>query len=517
MPSNLQKAVAESQLGHFEAALTHAKAAIWLEEDGVKPYLCAAFAIARLHGDEGALEWVERGLARSPDDCLALAMHASLLWSLHRPEAALESGRRWASLEPRNAEAHLCCARIYRELRLYERAVAALAKTAELAPRPAAPLTDLSILLFELGRRDEASRVLDRALAADPGNAAAWYTRSEAKRFAQGDPDIEIMRRQLELRAAEPQSLHETILLHYALAKAHVDLDDYPQALVHFRAGGKLKRGTFNYDPALDEQFMTEMARALSAASIERLRGAGVAATTPIFIVGMPRSGTSLLEQMLASHPNVFGGGESGRMQRLVAEFGAGYPACLDTLSRQRLGALAVRYLDMLPPHETDHVTDKTPYNFLHLGLIHAMFPEARIIHCRRDPVDTCVSIYSTWFARGNEFSYDIQELARYYRAYARLMEHWRTVIPASLLLEVEYEKVVQDFPGEARKVVEFCGLSWTEACLAFHQTERAVQTASKHQVRKPLYASSVGRARRFAGLWEQLRSELGTSVPEQR
>jgi tetratricopeptide (TPR) repeat protein len=518
MPSHLQKAVAEIRLGHFESALAHAESAIRLGQQGIKPYLCAALAAARLHGDERALEWVERGLLLDPDDCLLLAARANLLRGLHRTEAALENSRRWARLEPRNAEAHLCCARVYRESGLYEPAIAAYTAAAECTLRPAAVLTDLSILLFELGRSDDAWRMLDRALAADPRCAAAWYTRSEAKRFTQADPDIDVMRRHLQARAAEANALHENILLHYALAKAYVDLEDYSQALSHLRSGSTLKRSTCNYDPALDERFMAEMARVLTAASIERLSGAGIATTSPIFIVGMPRSGTSLLEQLLASHPSVFGGGESARMQSLVAEFGADYPAALSTLSQRQISALAARYLGMLPTHATIHITDKTPYNFLHLGLIHAMFPLARIIHCRRDPVDTCVSVYSTWFAQGNEFSYDIRELARYYRAYAHLMEHWRNVIPVGLILEVEYEKLVRDFPSEARKVVEFCGLSWTDACLAFHETKRAVQTASKHQVRKPLYTSSVGRARRFPGLWEQLHEHLNSeTLPQPR
>jgi tetratricopeptide (TPR) repeat protein len=374
-------------------------------------------------------------------------------------------------------------------------------------------LTDLSILLFELGRREQASHTLRRALAADRDYAPAWYTRSEAKRFVRADPDIEVMRRQIEARAAEPGAVHETILLHYALAKAHVDTEDYPRALQHLRAGSALKRGTLKYDPALDENFMTGMARTLTSAALDRLRGAGIATRMPLFIVGMPRSGTSLLEQVLASHPSVFGGGESERMQSLVKALGAGYPACLNAISRGAITSLAARYLSLLPAHGAAHITDKTPYNFLHVGLIHAMFPEAPIIHCMRDPVDTCVSIYSTWFAEGNEFSYDIRELARFYRAYAQLMEHWRSVIPSTLLLEVEYEKLVKDFDSEARRVLAFCGLPWTDACLRFHETERTVQTASKHQVRRPLYESSVGRARRFRALGDELRRELGLAT----
>jgi tetratricopeptide (TPR) repeat protein len=509
MPSHLQQAIAENQHGNFAAALAHAEAAIRLQQDGVKPYLCAAFSAARLYDDERALGWVEQGLALDPDNCLALATRANLLRGLRRPMEALESSRRWAELEPRNAAAHLCSAAAYHELRLHEPAIEAYIQAAELSPHPAPVFTDLAILLFELGRPGAASRMLDRALAADRNYAAAWYTRAEAKRFTQADPDIESMRQLLNTVAAEPRAVHETILLNYALAKAHVDIDDYPGALVHLRTGSALKRATLNYDPALDEKFMTEMAHALTGAALKRLRGAGVVTRVPIFIVGMPRSGTSLMEQVLASHPSVCGAGESGRMQSLVAEFGDAYPACLNAISREQLGSLATRYLGLLPAHGARHVTDKTPYNFLHLGLIHAMFPEARIIHCRRDPVDTCISVYATWFAQGNEFSYDVRELARYYRAYAKLMEHWRGVLPARVLLEVEYEKLVQNFADEARRVVEFCGVPWTDACLAFHQTERSVQTASKHQVRKPLYASSVGRAHRFGPLADELRREL--------
>jgi tetratricopeptide (TPR) repeat protein len=513
MPSHLQKAITENQRGLFEAALAHAEAAIRLRQDGAKPYLCAAFAAARLHGSERALQWVEQGLALHPGNCLALATRVNLLNSLHRPEAALESSRRWAEIEPHNAEAHLCCARAYHELRLYEPAVAAYSRAAESASLPAAVLTQLSILLFELGRPHEASRALDRALAADHGFAAAWYTRSEAKRFAPADPDIEVMRGLIEERGADPRAVHETIVLHYALAKAHADGDDYSQALTHLRAGSALKRATLNYDPAIDERFMSEMAHAFTATTIKRLHAAGVATRMPIFIVGMPRSGTSLLEQVLASHPSVCGGGESARMQSLLANWAADYPACVNAIARRDICTLAARYLELLPAHGAAHITDKTPYNFLHLGLIHAMFPEARIIHCCRDPVDTCVSVYSTWFAQGNEFSYDVRELARYYRAYARLMEHWRTVIPTDLLLELEYEKLVQNFAVEARRVVEFCGLPWTDACLNFHQTERAVQTASKHQVRQPLYESSVGRGRRFGLLGDEFRRELGLAT----
>jgi hypothetical protein len=165
------------------------------------------------------------------------------------------------------------------------------------------------------------------------------------------------------------------------------------------------------------------------------------------------------------------------------------------------------------PQRSTSHVTDKMPYNFLHVGVIHAMLPNARIIHCIRDPLDTCISCYSKLFTRGHEFSYELGELGRYYRNYARLMAHWRTIIPADRLIEVAYEKVVNDLEGEARRLIDFCGLPWAETCLRFHETQRAVRTASLHQVRRPLYRGSLRRSKSFGGGLEPLRAALGDLI----
>ncbi|MGH7030610.1 MAG: sulfotransferase family protein [Stellaceae bacterium] len=223
----------------------------------------------------------------------------------------------------------------------------------------------------------------------------------------------------------------------------------------------------------------------------------GDASPLPVFIVGMPRSGTTLVEQMLASHPEVHGAGELGEIERAVAALGGpdGVPADIGGAELRRLGASYLAKVTALAPGAT-RITDKMPANFRYAGLIHLALPNARIIHLSRDPVDTCLSCFSILFGGDQPFTYDLGELGRYYRAYQRLMAHWRAVLPAGVMLEVRYEALVGDFEQEARRIVAHCGLRWNAACLDFHNTRRPVHTASSVQVRRPLYRSSVGRWR---------------------
>jgi hypothetical protein len=230
---------------------------------------------------------------------------------------------------------------------------------------------------------------------------------------------------------------------------------------------------------------------------------AGTSAARPVFIVGMPRSGTTLVEQVLASHPGVHGGGEMRHLDIVLMEHfgGPADPARIAALDRATLDRLAHDYWARaslgVPPGL--RITDKMPSNFRHAGLIHRLFPDAVIVHCRRDPRDTCLSIYATHFAAGQDFAYDLRELGAYYRGYRDLMAHWRKVLPATTLVEVDYEAMVGDLEGQARRLVAACGLAWDPACLDFHRTARSVRTASVNQVRRPLYGTSVERWRPYA------------------
>ena len=514
--SHVRMAILENQHGHFEAALSHAERAIRARQGGAVPYLCAAFAAAQLTGNDSALTWLDQALVVEPSNCLALGTRANLLRELNRAGEGLGNGRHWVALEPDNGAAHLCLAQLHQALGLDEEAVQDYFRAVDLLPHPAEALTDFAILLLELGRRNTGVQMVERALAADRAFAAAWYTHAEIKTFAANDPDLDEMESLLLLSSQQnqPRAIRDTILLRYALAKAYTDFGDAPRARVHLDSGSRLKRAGLNYDPDVDERYMSAIAAAFPKENLERFRGAGDPSDMPVFIIGMPRSGTTLVEQILASHPHIQGGGESESIERVIQELGADYPTGVKDLPPERISTLGRRYLGMSSPQRsTSHVTDKMPYNFLHVGVIHAMLPNARIIHCIRDPLDTCISCYSKLFTRGHEFSYELGELGRYYRNYARLMAHWRTIIPADRLIEVAYEKVVNDLEGEARRLIDFCGLPWAETCLRFHETQRAVRTASLHQVRRPLYRGSLRRSKSFGGGLEPLRAALGDLI----
>jgi len=254
---------------------------------------------------------------------------------------------------------------------------------------------------------------------------------------------------------------------------------------------------------------------------IRKERG-GESSAKPIFIIGMPRSGTTLIEQILASHPQVFGAGELTLFERAIGDVRSGiggasrgdvsrHPEIVLQMSSDEFQKLGARYLaaiERLAP-TASHVTDKMPTNFVFAGLIHLALPHASIIHAVRDPVDTCISCFSKLFTEGNFHTYDLAELGRYYRHYQGLMAHWHQVLPPGRILDVAYEDIVADLEGEARRIMAHCGLPWDARCLDFHSTERVVRTASAAQVRRPIYASSVGRRRAYQSMLGPLLAEL--------
>ncbi len=228
----------------------------------------------------------------------------------------------------------------------------------------------------------------------------------------------------------------------------------------------------------------------------------------------MPRSGTTLIEQILSSHPMVHGAGELSILGTLAEKTGS-FPSSVPTMAPERFGALGAAYLAQVAGRSRGRgrVVDKLPSNFLFAGLIRLMLPDARIIHCRRDPVDTCLSCYTKLFVGDVPFAYDLTELGRFHRDYQALMAHWRKVLPASRFLEVDYEAVVEDIEREARRMLNFLGLPWNDAVLRFHETERPVRTASVNQVREPLYRTSVGSWKTYAAELGPLLKALGVAA----
>jgi hypothetical protein len=304
--------------------------------------------------------------------------------------------------------------------------------------------------------------------------------------------------------------------LHFALGKAYLDYGDSAAAFGHLDQGNAMKRSTITYDPAAASRWLQSVASGFDQQLLECFKDAGAQSAMPIFIVGMPRSGTTLIEQILASHPAVQGAGELKLLSQIGDSFG-GLPQLLDGITAERLHQMGDHYADKvaLLADGRAHVVDKMPANFIYAGLIRLILPNARIIHARRNPVDTCLSCYSKLFAGEQSFTYDQAELGRFYRDYDVLMAHWRQVLPGSHFLEVTYEDVVDDIEAQARRMLDFLGLPWDPACLSFYETRRPVRTASVNQVRQPIYKTSAGRWRTHADNLGPLLEELELSLRE--
>jgi hypothetical protein len=300
----------------------------------------------------------------------------------------------------------------------------------------------------------------------------------------------------MEALFAEASADDDRIPLAFALGKAWLDAGEAERAFDRLDAGNRWKRASFDYAVEADVALFERIASAFSADVVAA--DGGYDGDLPVFVIGMPRSGTTLVEQILASHPDVHGAGELGVLEGVIGDaVGAdGFPERAAALSAAQAQAVGRAYADNVGRYAQGRkrVVDKMPSNFRYAGLIHRILPKARIIHCRRDPRDTGLSCYSKLFTGAQPFAYDLAELGRYHRAYERLMDHWRAVLPPECFLEVDYEDVVGDLEAQARRLAAFCGLDWNAACLDFHTTARAVRTASAAQVRKPIYTGSVGR-----------------------
>jgi hypothetical protein len=297
-------------------------------------------------------------------------------------------------------------------------------------------------------------------------------------------------------------SPEDRLNLEFALGKAWMDAREPDRAFAHLETGNRLKRASLTYDVEADAERLAAIARSFTPEVMARLAGSGDPSGLPVFIVGMPRSGTSLIEQILASHPQVHGAGELPVLETILGRVRGpdrqplGYPQLMSMLGPRDMAMLGRAYVEQVAALAPDkpRLVDKMPANFCFAGLIHLILPNARIIHCRRDPIDICLSCYSKKFVQGNNFTYDLTELGLYHRAYEALMAHWRGLLPPERFIEVDYEAVVEDLESQARRLIAFCGLDWDPACLSFHQTQRPVRTASANQVRQPLYRTSLAR-----------------------
>jgi tetratricopeptide (TPR) repeat protein len=509
--------------------------------------------LSALDRTDEALANYDRALALDPDDADACNGRGNVLKKLHRIRDAEQMFRRAVLLNPDHAHAHCNLGNVLIDLGKPDQAEAFLRRAVALDPDFAIALHNLGTALIALDRSDEAVEVIRRAVTLKPDLAGAHHNlgvalmelgrlaeaREAAERAVVLAPRELSYRRQLgevrryvagdqyfaalEALAADASALSvdDRIMLHFALAKAHADIGQPEEEFRQLLAGNALKRTQIDYD---EVAMLGEIDRTQQLFTSEFMcasEGSGAPSPKPIFIVGMPRSGTTLVEQILASHPQVRGAGELTLFERAIDDVRAAmhqaqtYPEIALQMSGKHFRELGARYLagiEQFAP-AASHVTDKMPTNFLFSGLIHLALPDATIIHTVRDPVDTCISCFSRLFTEVNFQTYDLAELGRYYRHYKALMAHWHRVLPAGRILDVSYEDTVGDLEGAARRILAHCGLPWDPRCLDFHRTERVVRTASATQVRQPIYRSSIGRWRAYEPWLGPLLAELHRSA----
>ena len=446
--------------------------------------------------------------------------------------------RQAAALAPGDAQVRARLARALAELGRQDEALAETLRSLELDPDSAEIRNDAGVVHSSAGDFDTAREHYRAALALDPGFAKAALNLAKSKRYtAERDEDEDRIRTAAEHGAADAGTQRD---LHLALGKIHDDRGEWDTAFAHY------ERANRPFAEAAERQvedslaLMDRMRAVFDADWFAARLPADGADPTPVFVVGMPRSGTSLVEQCLAAHPAVHGAGELAAILRLATEAAvsagaeadslrtgvvsmkavsrpgaqASYPECVRALPAARLAALGQRYLDHLRNLASGaaRVTDKLPGNYLHLGFIATILPGAKIIHCRRDPLDNGISLYFTDFMVGHEYSNDLRAIGRQIRGMRTLMAHWEAVL-GGRLLTLDYEALVADPESLTRAMVSHVGLEWDDACLRPHEVARTVRTASAWQVRQPVYRRSAGRAQHYERFLGPLREALGESA----
>ena len=397
----------------------------------------------------------------------------------------------------------------------YEPAIALYRELLAASPASADLHVSLGHSLKAVGRKKEATESYQMAAAARSSFGDAWWSLANLKTYRFSQNEIVQMRAEEAAPGTDPVDRYH---LCFALGKALEDRNEFAESWQFYERGNALKRAESRYHPDITETNTREQVEVCTAQFFAARVGVGVPNLDPIFIVGLPRSGSTLIEQILASHSLVEGTHELSDIQRIVVEIrgleDSRYPAVLAELAPEEFRRLGERYITDTRAYRQGKpfFIDKMPNNFCHIGLIHLMLPNAKIIDMRRDPMACCVSNLRQLFAKGQEFTYSIEDIARYYRTYLELMRHWDAVLPGRIL-RVWYEDVVEDLEGNVRCILEFCGLEFEPACVEFYKTERSVSTASSEQVRRPIFLDGLFQWRNYEPWLGPLKDKLDDAL----
>jgi tetratricopeptide (TPR) repeat protein len=466
---------------------------------------------------------LEAVLDLTPDYRAARFDYAQVLSKRHMHQRAQEQVAKLLVAEPSNRNYRTLYALTCVGLGLHERAITLYRELLNGASHPADLHLSIAHSLKTLGRRDAAIAEYRAAAAARPGYGDVYWSLANLKTYRFEEAELAQMYA-AESAAATP--VVDRYHLCFALGKALEDQQQYAQSFEYYARGNALKRAASHYRPETIELNTRLQIEVCNPELFARHRASGISAADPLFIVGLPRSGSTLIEQILASHSSVEGTQELADLPRIVAELNGRdpdvtqprYPAALAQMDAADYRRLGEKYLADTRVYRTGkaHFIDKMPNNFRHIGLIHLMLPNAKIIDARREPMACCFGNLKQLFAQGQEFTYSIEDIARYYRTYLDLMRHWETVLPGRVL-RVQHEDVVNDLEGSVRRLLDFCELGFEPACVEFHKTERSIRTASSEQVRQPIYREGLEQWRHYEPWLGSLREALGDAVTRYR
>ncbi len=461
---------------------------------------------------------LESAIDFEPENVEARMEYIQILRKRQKFAAALSQAEQLLANAPDNPQFRSLCAIQLMQTGDFEAALMMLDEVLEAVPGDAVTLTTKGHALKTCGRSREAVDAYREAMRQNPEHGEAYYSLANLKTYRFSDEDLHGMQIQKE---NSNLGYMERVYINFALAKAYEDRDEYQASFTCYAEGNRLKKAQSRYDAERMHEEFEATKRVCSEALFKRHSGHGSPAADPIFILGLPRAGSTLLEQILSSHSQVDGTLElpnilslSQGLRRKKDQRGIGYPEVLSELDAGELAQFGNEYIEDTRIHRGDapYFIDKMPNNFRHIGLIKLILPNAKIIDARRSAMACCFSGFKQLFAEGQEFSYDLQDIGRYYRDYVDLMEHWDAVLPGHVL-RVNHEDVVEDLEREVGRILKFCNLPFEAACLKYYETPRNVRTPSSEQVRQPIFRDGVEQWRRFEPWLGPLKVALGEKL----
>jgi tetratricopeptide (TPR) repeat protein len=500
--------LAALEIGHLPEALAAFQAAIAINPRFTDAHFRMGITLEKLNQAGQAVAAFDRTTELLPGHTEAWFRAGALVFTLGHREAAIACFRRAAATGPKTSFGRLGAARALLAQERDPEAEIVLRRALALDRYNAMALDLLGHLLADSGRFDEARQCFAAAIAHAPLMAGSYYDLVRCGRVTAADADLPA-RMQAALATPGLES-HQRLRVHLALGKAADDLDDTAAAMRHFDAADAERRTTSVFDNAAFDRQIDRLIAIFTPELVARAPTLGLGDTTPLLIVGLPRSGTTLVEQILSCHPDVSAGGELNFWNERAAAWERQGSASPSADYLRAAGADYLRILRAIGP-SAGRVTDKMPFNFLWAGLIHLAFPHATILHCRRRAIDTALSIHQTHFNAQLAFPTGGSALVAYIGGYQRLMAHWRRVLPADKFIELDYETLTDTPQTEIRRIVKACGLGWNDTCLHPEHNARVVKTASKWQARQPIYQDAVPRWRRYEAVLGELGALMGS------